>query len=141
MSKLRQSNGDDYPEAARKHLGNAQVLLRALHFDGAAYLAGYVVECCLKMLVQLETNAAVRSHDLSRLDHTVAVLAAQAGPRTTSIYAAISTITRSGSILGWDPQMRYRGPLASQADAESWLDAAIEVYAHTVGALFLDGKI
>ena len=42
MSTLRQPNGDDYPEAARKHLQDADVLFKSRRFDGAAYLAGCV---------------------------------------------------------------------------------------------------
>lgn len=48
MSRLKQANGDDYPEAALKHLQDADALVRGRRFDGAAYLAGYVVECALK---------------------------------------------------------------------------------------------
>lgn len=56
MSRLRQSNGDDYPEAAGKHLTDASVLVADDRHDGAAYLAGYVVECALKALIQMETG-------------------------------------------------------------------------------------
>lgn len=40
MSRLRQRNGDDYPDAARKHLEDAKVLLAGSRPDGAAYLVG-----------------------------------------------------------------------------------------------------
>ena len=56
MSRLGQRNGDDYPDAARKHLEDAKVLLAGSRPDGAAYLAGYVVECALKTVVQLATG-------------------------------------------------------------------------------------
>ena len=56
MSHLRQSNGDDYPEAAVKHMQDSGVLLAGGRYDGAAYLAGYVVECALKTLIQLEAG-------------------------------------------------------------------------------------
>ena len=45
MSSLLQQNGDDYPEAAGKHIEDADLLLQAQRFDGAGYLTGYVVEC------------------------------------------------------------------------------------------------
>ena len=48
MSTLRQPNGDDYPEAAPKHLQDADALARSRRFDGAAHLSGYVAECALK---------------------------------------------------------------------------------------------
>ena len=56
MSRLRQSNGDDYPEAAGRHILDSRALVARRRFDGAAYLAGYVVECTLKTLIQLETG-------------------------------------------------------------------------------------
>jgi hypothetical protein len=51
MSNLALGNRDDFPEAARKHLNDAEVLLQADRFDGAGYLAGYVVECSLRTVV------------------------------------------------------------------------------------------
>lgn len=59
MSGLRQGNGDDYPDAAEKHLEDSKVLMAGSRHDGAAYLAGYVVECVLKTLIQLETGRHV----------------------------------------------------------------------------------
>ena len=56
VSRLQQNNGDDYPEAASKHLEDATVLFAGTHADGAAYLAGYVVECALKTLIQAQTG-------------------------------------------------------------------------------------
>ena len=50
MSRL-QSNGDNFPEAAEKHLEDASVLIAGARYDGTAYLAGYVVECALKTLI------------------------------------------------------------------------------------------
>ncbi|MRG94456.1 hypothetical protein [Polyangium spumosum] len=53
MSNLASSNGDDYPAAAAKHLEDARTLLDAQRHDGAAYLAGYVVECSLRSVVMI----------------------------------------------------------------------------------------
>ena len=43
---------DDFPKVALKHLQDAQALLKSNRFDGAAYLAGYVVECALKTMIE-----------------------------------------------------------------------------------------
>lgn len=43
--------GDDHPDAAAKNLDDASALFGARRFDGAAYLAGYVVECSLKTVI------------------------------------------------------------------------------------------
>ena len=51
MSRLAQPNGDDYPDAAQKHLVDADLLFQAGRFDGAGYLTGYVVECVLKTYI------------------------------------------------------------------------------------------
>lgn len=81
MSGLCQPNGDDYPEAARKHLDDAQALLDAARYDGAGYHAGYVVECALKTLLQIG-GAPLRGHDLSVLSAQVAALATGGSPHT-----------------------------------------------------------
>lgn len=49
--------GDDHPEAAAKHLDDAKALLAATRYDGAGYLAGYVLECSFKTIVILEEIA------------------------------------------------------------------------------------
>lgn len=51
MSVLRIGGADDFPDAAAKHRDDATALLRAHRWDGAAYHAGYVVECSLKALL------------------------------------------------------------------------------------------
>ncbi|TKD02009.1 hypothetical protein [Polyangium fumosum] len=54
MSNLKfGANGDDYPEAAAKHLTDARTLLDAKRFDGAAYLAGFAIECSLRTVVMV----------------------------------------------------------------------------------------
>ena len=59
MSRLKTVQGDDHPEAAGKHLLDAGALLAAGRADGAAYLSGYVVECSLKSIYQLETGTSL----------------------------------------------------------------------------------
>ena len=43
MSRMKQCNDDDFPEAAGKHLEDASELFARARYDGTAYLAGYVV--------------------------------------------------------------------------------------------------
>ncbi len=81
MSNLCQPNGDDYPEAARKHLDDAQALLETARYNGAGYHAGYGVECALKTLLQI--GGALRwGHDLSALSIQAAALATGGSPHT-----------------------------------------------------------
>ena len=53
MTNFAQTNKDDYPAAAGKHLSDADALLRAGRFDGAGYLVGYAVECSLRTVVMV----------------------------------------------------------------------------------------
>ncbi len=59
MSNLAHG-GDDFPDAAGKNLSDAMTLLEANRYDGAGYLAGYVVECSLKTFIVL-ANIAQRA--------------------------------------------------------------------------------
>ncbi len=57
MSNLATSHGDDFPEAAEKNLLDARCLAGGTRWDGAAYHAGYVVECSLKTLLLVDALA------------------------------------------------------------------------------------
>ena len=139
MSRLRQANGDDYPEAAGRHLRDAKVLLDGERHDGAAYLAGYVVECTMKTLIQVETGRPRRSHDLAALRDEIGVLAAQADTRTGRFHAGLPSM--ASEILDWDPEMRYRGEVVPPDTSRAWWEEADAVYAEIVGNLILDGAI
>ena len=120
MSHLRQANGDDYPEAAGRHMQDSGLLLAGGRPDGAAYLAGYVVECALKTLIQLEAGQVRRTHDLAGLCDVLDTLAAQASSRTGRFYLGAQVRLRATSILNdWVPEQRYRGLVVSSAEAAS----------------------
>ena len=141
MSNPRQSNGDDYPAAALKHLQDADVLLKGRRFDGAAYLAGYVVECALKALIQVESGKARRSHELTGLLDELDVLAVQATTRTGRLYVNVAAALRTADVLRWKPRMRYRGPEVTSSETDAWLRNAREAYDLIVGDLILEGAI
>ena len=141
MSGLKQHNGDDYPEAAGKHLQDAVALLLAGRPDGSGYLAGYVVECALKTLLQIETGRADHIHGLAALHRQVAALAVQANVTTGRYCVAADRLLDKAAILGWSPGIRYREASVSLADARTWRREASVVYSQVVGALVLDGRI
>ena len=141
MSNLKQPDGDDYPEAARKHLQDAEVLLKGRRFDGAAYLSGYVVECALKTLIQVESGRARRSHELTGLLDEMDVLAVQAKTRTGRVYVRVAAALRTADVLRWRPEMRYRGPEVTSSEAGVRLRNAREAYDLIVGSLILEGAI
>ena len=143
MSRLKQPNDDDYPEAALKHLQDADALVRGRRFDGAAYLAGYVVECALKTLIQVESGEARHSHELTNLLDVLDVLAVHAKTRTGRLYVGAEASFKATDVR-WTPEMRYRGPRnAGDASrvAEAWLREARSAYERIVGSLILEGAI
>ena len=142
MSRLRQSNGDDCPEVAGRHILDSKVLVARRRFDGGAYLAGYVVECTLKTLIQLETGKADHSHGLPGLLDQLDALAAQVGARHGKVYLAIEASLRSSDIVNnWNPGQRYRGPEASANLARAWHREAADAYRRVFGKLHLAGAI
>src|SRR5712692_10642249 len=103
MSRLRTPIGDDHPEAAHKHLLDAQTLLGQQRADGAAYLSGYAVECALKSLWQLETGQLRRGHDLRLLAQAVSAVATMVGVKTARYFKTATSGVPSSAIAAWRP--------------------------------------
>ena len=142
MSRLRQSNGDDYPDAAGKHLEDSKVLMAGSRHDGAAYLPGYVVECVLKTLIQLEAGGSPHSHDLSGLCDQLDGIAVKAGARHGRVYLAAEASLRASSVLNdWKPEQRYRGSGVTANDAKARYQEADVPYRRIIGQLNLAGVI
>ena len=141
MSRLRTSNGDDHPEAAHKHLLDAQTLLGQQRADGAAYLSGYVVECALKSLWQLETGQPRRGHDLRKLAQAVSAVATVAGVKTARYFKQATSSVSSSAIAAWTPEMRYWAPTMTTGDAMAWCQIADNVFQETVAHTRLDGVL
>lgn len=142
MSNFCNPNGDDYPEAARKHLDDAQVLLSGSRFDGAGYHAGYVVECVLKTLLQQESEV-VREHNLCDLSRRVNALALGGSPDIAKyIPDPLPSLRYVVPPAGWQETMRYRaeGDL-NQLTAQEWVHEAERVYDHIIRQMQNDGVI
>jgi HEPN domain-containing protein len=143
MSKIRQQNGDDYPEAALKHLEDAGILFREKRWDGSGYLAGYVVECVLKTFVLVEGSPVPGRHGLSELSQHALKLAASPGAKT----AKYSFRQATGCSLydgrrGWHPDRRYQpiGTIDSKSASE-WLNEAKRIYEKAIIPMRLDGVL
>jgi len=141
MSSLLQGNGDDYPDAASKHLADARALLAAARADGAAYLAGYVVECALKTILQVATGRAPKVHSLIDLTSRVASSSAAAGATIARYVTGNVTGIPAASIAGWSETMRYHAPRIAQGDAAGWVLEARAVHDDTVAQMILDGVV
>jgi hypothetical protein len=146
MSKLAQRNGDDYPDAAEKHLHDARLLLQARRFDGAAYLSGYVVECVYKAFIVVEKGAIAtgdRHHHLTNLSQSAIHLGAMPGARTAK-YPLIRTAGHSlyAHHVGWRETIRYcRVGVVTSQQAADWFAEAKTVYDSAIIPMKLDGLI
>jgi HEPN domain-containing protein len=107
---------EHYANAACRHLSDSRVLLDASHWDGCAYLAGYVIECSLKAVIASpeappEVNLRELGHDLSKLHFQLDQMASSRqtarkrhvpGRLLTALRAQLETMQP-----GWKPSMRY----------------------------------
>ena len=149
MSKLRTSNGDDHPEAAHKHLLDAQTLIGQQRADGAAYLSGYVVECALKSLWLHEMGSITgnampwgrRGHDLNYLAAQASAFASVAGAKTARYFGGTASGLPSSVIAAWNPEMRYWAATMTSGDAMAWCQIADNVFQETVAQMRLDGVL
>ena len=151
MSKLANAtSGDDHPEAAGKHLDDAFTLFVNERYDGAGYLAGYVVECSLKSVVLFSspgpgTNWKKQDgHKLNTLSTKAVHLAVSLSAGRTARYVPNQTPGHSiyASATGWRETLRYR-PSATVSDqaAAAWIEEAEKVYESTVAKMWKDGVL
>ena len=143
MSNLCLSTGDDYPDAAQKHVDDAVTLLNAQRFDNAAYLAGYVIECVLKTVIQIEQGSPW-GHDINQLSQEAQKLASLPGAKTAHLAnsqpLSHSIYDYGGS--GWKETLRYRAPgTTAAAVAQDWVHEAQDVFDRVVTKLRLDGVL
>jgi HEPN domain-containing protein len=149
MSTKLQATGEDYPEAVLKHCEDARHLLSGNRSDGAAYLAGYAVECALKTLVQVEKGNAypVRqwNHRLNDLSAEALRLAVQPTNKTFRYLtnrSSLTTLRYDNPPAGWKERLRYypAGTIPAPT-AEQWVQEAERLYVEIIGELKKDGEI
>jgi hypothetical protein len=121
-------NRRDFKRLAELRHREAEALLRARHFSGAYYLAGYAVECALKACIAKRTRRfdfpeppnTVRdyySHNLVQL-----VSAAHLDAELSKRVKADPAFERYWTIVtGWSEQSRYG--FNSEGDARDLLEA------------------
>lgn len=138
VSNLAKPNGDDYPEAARRHLVDAETLLKDGRAAGAAYLSGYVVECSLKSLLVLEGTAAW-GHGLPDLASQVMAVNATAGAKSARYITDATKTLPTSAVMNWSPSLRYQAPNVDVPTSAAWVEAAKSLYMDTVAEMWKDG--
>jgi HEPN domain-containing protein len=146
MSRLKQTSGEDYPEASKKHCIDARVLLDNDRFDGAAYLAGYVAECIFKTLIQVEEKHSdpIKTHNLDNLSSNVLKLMALPNSRTVRYFknGQISGITYGKPPDEWNECLRYfPGDTFKREKAKEWVHEAERLCVDVIGGLMKDGEV
>lgn len=130
-------------QAAARHLHDAQCLLSKQGWDNAVYLAGYVVECSFKVLVEVYVD----SSSAKKYGHDLAELQGKAMERLRLIYPALDMELLAnrtmGTVLEQDhPARRYgKSGLWSEVQAKQAVLRAEEIYLEIIPKLILDGRI
>jgi hypothetical protein len=153
VSKL-QHQGDDHPDAASKHLLDAQALLRAQRYDGASYLSGYVVECAYKSVIlhELAWDPARRAHDPHQLAKAHALvrnpkqyghdLRKLAGFILTGVGARyMPDLPPAAEIFAWRETLRYAPPRMTKRAADEYGIWALEAWEDAIAEMTNDGVL
>jgi hypothetical protein len=147
--------GDDYAKTADQMMFDARSLREAGAHRNACYLAGYVVECTLKTLLELAGLPPKQTHDLESL-HQVVLLHLLSNPvvikygnpaslaPTMLQQIAPAKTKQNGStqyFCHWDPYHRYDGSRwNSEPMSKAYLheaDKCIEV----ITTMLIDGVL
>ncbi|MEM1168060.1 MAG: DNA-binding protein [Cyanobacteria bacterium P01_H01_bin.35] len=99
---------ESFIQAAGRHLHDAEILLVQNRWDNAVYLAGYVVECTFKVLVEQYIN----NEACKKFGHDLRELQGQSIERLRIIYPILDSklpISRTnGTVLvNYHPERRY----------------------------------
>jgi HEPN domain-containing protein len=126
---------------ARKHLTDSSLLLDQKRFDNAAYLSGYVVECCLKALLDIDGMPSGKElgHELPLMAGNALMLGYALAPSRRR-YNLAATPDLDLLIKDWKPDARYeKENTTTLALAESRVRGARAAYEQIVVAMILDG--
>ncbi len=108
---------DNFIETARRMHESANTLHQSQHYHNACYLAGYVSECYLKIMVEQINRSGISSalprsfgHRIARLNQHVGnqILSMSPGNGRLQSYR-LDIAIECPSILNWTPEQRYEG--------------------------------
>lgn len=129
---------EDYFSASLRHLRDSQSLADVS--DNAGYLAGYVIECGLKRLLELSgSTSRAYGHDLKNLQGRALTLAALLAP--SAVRYRVDTIADLEKASGeWSPDLRYWASDAlAKPSKQLLLKVADELFETLLVPLVLDG--
>jgi HEPN domain-containing protein len=123
---------------AEARLSDVQVLIQNERFDGAAYLAGYVVELALKARIcrtlrwaAFPETAAEFKNLTSFKTHKLDVLLQLSGEEQRIRTEYLSAWS---AVASWDPETRYRAPNQRDASGVVVMFLAADILLEVLGA-------
>lgn len=134
---------ESFPQASGRHLNDAKFLLNQRRWDNAVYLAGYVVECSFKVLVEIYIDKAA----VKKYGHDLAIIQGEAMDRLRIMYPTLDiqlpASRTTGTVLDqYHPERRYsQSNLWNQLEAQDAVNRAEEIYLEIIPKLVLDGTI
>ena len=133
---------EDFFSSAIRHYEDAVQLSALGRADEAAYLAGYVIECGLKKLLEVQRGGSSKAygHDLRGMSAQGLSLAALLAPASIR-YRVDKIPALSAAMDFWKPELRYwtTGDVKA-TDAALMLSAATGVMREVLVPLILDGN-
>lgn len=132
----------DFASASTRHLADARRLYDGDRPDNAQYLAGYVVECSLKAVVERSGLPAERlGHHLLRAQSSGFDMAVSMSPLLARYRPPEDAVQTVRDL--WSEHARYyrSGSMASASTARRAVDSAARVWMTCIGGLVLDGLI
>jgi HEPN domain-containing protein len=136
---------ESFSSAAGRHLRDASTLLQVQRWDNAVYLAGYVVECAFKLLIEqyfTSDGSAVKKYG-----HNLTELEGKAMERLRILYPILDKQLPASRTLGTvlsqhHPERRYaESGLWTESEAKLAVQRAEEIYREIVPKLVLNGAI
>jgi HEPN domain-containing protein len=130
---------EDFLSASVRHYNDSTHLYAKGRLDNAAYLAGYVVECGLKAVLQVYGHGVrAYGHDIAALHGQALDLATVLSPGS-SRYRPDRISSLACDMSAWKPEMRYHQTgMLTRADAERIMKAARDVFDSVVSEMALD---
>jgi len=132
---------EDYFAATVRHADDAGWLLSEGRPDNAAYLAGYTVECGLKVLIEAYAPELKKPwiHDLDKLE-LLALVATVGHVDVDRIFPSMEVAQVRDA--GWDVSWRYVADgTVPEPDVEVVVRAAERFVAKTICGAVLDGRV
>ena len=134
---------EDYGASAFRHEQDSRLLFDEQRYDNAAYLAGYTVECSLKLLLDCgeAINGKALAHELINLAGNGLKVAVVLSPGLQR-YRIDGNVAIDFALANWTPEKRYEPTgLVMEAEAAQLCDAARTCLNEVVIPLILDGVV